>query len=72
MNKIYAVRCTEKVEYDALDGLDGVAGYFDNEKDAEELAYWIKENSLSCDFDVCVEEITLGELDKDFISYVIS
>ena len=72
MNKIYAVKCIEKVEYHGLGWPCGSAAYFDDEQKAEELATWIKENSLSCDFDVCIEEITLGKLDKDFISYVIS
>ena len=66
--EIYAVRCTEHLE----DGLDGIAGYFDNEKEAEKLACWINENSLSCDFYVRVQKIVLGKLDKNFISWVIS
>lgn len=69
MKQIYAVRCTE---LGFNDGIDGYAGYFDDKEEAEKLVSWIKEKSLSCDFDVYIETITLGKLDETFVSWVIS
>ena len=37
MNKIYAVRCIEKVEYDGLGWTCGTAAYFDDEQKQKNL-----------------------------------
>lgn len=71
MKEIYAVRCTERLE-DEDERMDGIAGYFTTREEAEMLVSWIKEKSLTCDFNVFVETIELGKTDDDFISWVIS